>query len=144
MSDEADYTPRPWRWTPEEKALLQKLMAEGASVDEVMMNLPGRTCTSVGKMCKTMGIPGGAKFEAHRGLRSMTVLGAQKLARQMQDHPNFKAYMRSIFGPNTDYRERACMTCGRKFLSWGPGNRLCDEHRKDANDSYAVALHRMR
>jgi len=25
---------------------------------------------------------------------------------------------------------RNCMTCGKKFFSWGPGNRLCDEHRR--------------
>ncbi len=25
---------------------------------------------------------------------------------------------------------RKCLKCGKEFESWGPGNRLCDTHRK--------------
>jgi ParB-like chromosome segregation protein Spo0J len=30
-----------------------------------------------------------------------------------------------------NWTERKCMTCNAKFLSWGIGNRLCPEHRRE-------------
>lgn len=130
----------PIPWTEAEKATLRRMLAENATVDEVMMEIPDRTPVAVAKMMKKLGLPGATRFENYRGLRSMTVLGAQKLARKMQGHPNFKEYMRQVFGPHVDYKDRNCLTCGKKFLSWGAGNRLCDEHRKEDSDSYAVFL----
>ncbi len=140
----SDKQPNPYAWTDAEKDTLRRMVAENATVDEVMIEIPGRTPVAMAKMIKKLGLPGATRFENYRGQRSMTVLGAQKLARKMQNHPNFKDYMRRVFGPNADYRERKCLTCGKMFLSWGAGNRLCDEHRKDANDSYAVMLDKFR
>ena len=38
---------------------------------------------------------------------------------------------RVIHADKETYTERRCMTCGNKFKSWGIGNRLCNEHRRE-------------
>lgn len=38
---------------------------------------------------------------------------------------------RVIKAESEHYTERRCMTCGVKFHSWGIGNRLCQEHRRE-------------
>ena len=36
--------------------------------------------------------------------------------------------------PVTQERKRNCLRCGKAFLSWGPGNRLCDFHARAGGD----------
>lgn len=38
-------------------------------------------------------------------------------------------------------KQRACLTCGKPFMSAGPGNRMCDFHRRLAgNPDYSVTM----
>lgn len=47
-------------------------------------------------------------------------------------------------GRGVDKKHRKCMFCGNYFLSWGPGNRTCEEcrhsnrHLKHAGDFHGV------
>ena len=44
----------------------------------------------------------------------------ERLARAAEPHPRF-----------TNRRRRTCLSCGKEFMSWGPGNRRCKHCQED-------------
>ena len=44
----------------------------------------------------------------------------ERLARAAEPHPRF-----------TNRRRRTCLSCGKEFMSWGPGNRRCGHCKED-------------
>jgi hypothetical protein len=106
-------------WTKEMDALLLRLIESRAKVGEFLAAFPSKSLNDM-------------RLRAHRlnvNLQNMPLTG--------------KVPRGSISKPESDDavppKVRNCMTCGAKFESFGPGNRLCNTHRRHSdNGDYAV------
>lgn len=92
--------------------LLRELMARKATKKEVMVAFPSKTYDALYRRMYKL------RIEAEH-LAAPTKRGTPR--------PELRKYMQAEV-------ERNCMTCGAKFMSSGPGNRLCPTHRRENDD----------
>ncbi len=104
-------------WTEEMDNLLRELVASKATKKEIMIAFPSKTYDALYRRMYKL------RIEAEH-LATPTKRGT------------VRANLRKYQPPET---ERKCMTCGAVFMSTGPGNRLCVNHRREMNDgTYSV------
>lgn len=104
--------PPPRNWTEGEIQILKKGLEDKVSCEALVKLLPKRTLHGMVATARKLGMDANVIFRQialNRGETKGT----------------------SIKRPQpTTSKMRPCMACGRKFASWGIGNRLCDEHRR--------------
>lgn len=107
-------------WTEEMDNLLRELMARKATKKEIMVAFPSKTYDALYRRMYKLRIEAGH-------LSAPTKRGTPR--------PELRKY-------SPPEVERKCLTCGEKFMSSGPGNRLCVTHRRESNDgTYSVLRH---
>jgi hypothetical protein len=104
-------------WTPEEEQRLKDLWVRGARGDEVIAAFPERTLNGIRHKAYSF------KF-FFKDLKAQT--GKKKYERFVQARSRIKGDVPMI---NDRPAIRTCLTCGIKFMSAGPQNRLCQIHR---------------
>jgi len=115
------------KWTPSEDAMLRDASAQGWSVEKTLDLLPGRSVGAIVRRMDNLDIPGTTKF---RRIERLSMSPEAKLRRAQYDKEKSAAYHKAAYSqPEAQYKERHCLKCRKRFMSWGPGNRLCVEHR---------------
>ena len=99
-------------WTEEMDSLLRELVARKASKKEVMLAFPSKNYNSL-------------------YLRMYRIKAEAEHLPIPTQRGTVRANLRK-FRP--EEKERNCLTCGVKFMSSGPGNRLCMNHRRENDD----------
>ena len=117
------------KWTKEEDTILRDGLASDASGEAVMALLPGRSASGARKRAMQKGWPG------HQKLRRLDRLSASPEAALRRAQRDLE-YQREHFSQPIQYKPRTCLKCRKTFMSWGPGNRLCVDHRQA--DSYEM------
>lgn len=103
----SDTTIRTDQWTDEETQILMD--AQGAmSIFDLSLLLPRRTQAAIRHQIAVLGINYKKTFVRHPSYK--------------QKPPTPSPYKPPTY-------TRKCMTCGAEFESWGPGNRLCQNHK---------------
>ncbi len=103
-------------WTPEEEQRLKDLWAKGASGEEVLAAFPGRTGDGI----------------RHKAYSFRFFFKDIKVKKYKKHEILTQARGRIADEPpmiNDKPAIRTCLTCGVKFQSAGPQNRLCQIHR---------------
>lgn len=148
-------------WTPWEHQQLLEGMKLNESNEQLALRVPGRTTTAVKKKVMMLhradhwtvkelqalhdGVEAGkTAAEIAEGIptRTLRAVRAQLLASGLKAKlaqlgprpaPNgvSRRKARVIHADPETYTERKCMCCGNPFKSWGIGNRLCPEHRRE-------------
>jgi len=102
-------------WTVAELRAMHDGVAAGKTAPEIAADIPTRTL---------------------RAVRAQ-LLASNLKAKAMQIGPGplpdgtSRRKARVIKAESEQYTERRCMACNVKFHSWGIGNRLCQEHRRE-------------
>ena len=102
-------------WTVEELQAMHDGVAAGKTAVEIAQSIPTRTLRAVRAQLLASGLK--AKL-AQLGPRPAPDGISRRKARR-------------IYADKEIYTERRCMCCGNAFKSWGIGNRLCPEHRRE-------------
>jgi len=148
-------------WTPHEVEQILQGLALGETNDLLKLRVPNRSLDAVGNKARMLlradswnaaelralyaGVEANksaAEIAADIPTRTPRAIRAQLLAnglkaRSMELGPKALPDGRSrrkervIRAEKEQYTERRCMTCNAKFFSWGIGNRLCNEHRRE-------------
>ena len=148
-------------WTPYEHQCLLEGMALNETNDQLSLRVPGRTAAAVKKKVILLhradhwtveelqamhdGVAAGktaVEIAQTIPTRTLRAVRAQLLASglkaklaQLGPRPPpdgiSRRKARVIHAEKETYTERRCMCCGNKFFSWGIGNRLCNEHRRE-------------
>jgi len=100
------------KWTEEMDGLLRELMARRATKKEILVAFPSKTYDALYRRMYKLRIDAGH-------LAVPTKRGTPRAELRRYQPPEIM---------------RNCMTCGAEFMSSGPGNRLCNEHRRQSND----------
>jgi len=100
------------KWTEEMEGLLRKLMTRKAKKKELMIAFPAKTYNA---LCQKM-------FKLKLD------------ASYLKDPPRETHKWESIKRFKPPETERKCLACGQPFMSTGPGNRLCLNHRRESDD----------
>jgi hypothetical protein len=99
-------------WTEEMDSLLRELMARKATKKEIMVAFPSKTYDALYRRMYKL------RIEAEH-LAAPTKRGTPR--------PELRKF-------HPEEKERNCLTCGQRFMSTGPGNRLCITHRRESDD----------
>lgn len=99
-------------WTEDMDNRLRELMARKAPKKEIMIAFPSKTYDALYRRMYKLRIEAGH-------LAPPTKRGTPRPDLRRYQPPEVK---------------RKCLTCGAEFMSSGPGNRLCNEHRRQFSD----------
>lgn len=128
------------RWSPAEDRAVTKRWRAGASAVEISAEF-GRTPDAVRSRVKLLGIcrwvntpvsPEEIEFlvDAFRRNEPIDVIAQQVGRGESTVRAHIKRLGLTRPRLRTRKTKRECMCCGRVFLSWGNGNRLCSECRE--------------
>lgn len=114
------------KWTEEEDKVLRRAARENLSADTVLDLLTDRSPGAVRARLMVLNLPGGHKY---RRLDRLSQSPEARMKRVLRERAYTIKYQKEQYSHTTKYTERKCLKCGKEFMSWGPGNRLCPDHR---------------
>lgn len=148
-------------WTPHEVEQLLQGLALNETNDQLRVRVPNRSLDAVGNKARMLlradswnaaelramyaGVEAGktaVEIAADIPTRTLRAVRAQLLQSGLKAKPmdlgprplitgESRRSLRVIRAEKEQYTERRCLTCNVKFQSWGIGNRLCNEHRRE-------------
>lgn len=110
------------KWTAGEDDILRAGLTGAKTGEEIMAALPGRTACAARKRANVLKLPNTGRL---RRIDRASMSPDALLRRAQKD----LEYQRATYAQPIQYKPRTCLYCRRSFLSWGPGNRLCADHR---------------
>lgn len=148
-------------WTPHEVEQMLQGLALGETNEQLKLRVPSRSLDAVGNKARLLlradswnaaelralyaGVEANksaVEIAADIPTRTIRAVRAQLQQSGLKARPmdlgprplitgESRRSLRVIRAEKEQYTERRCMTCGHKFQSWGIGNRLCNEHRRE-------------